>query len=74
MMNCRNATRLMSEAQERPLSIAERMSLKLHVIMCSGCQNFKDQMGTLRLMTRAYAKGETSTLICKDNIEPTDKS
>lgn len=74
MMNCRNATRLMSEAQERPLSIVERVSLKLHVIMCSGCQNFKDQMGTLRLITRAYAKGETSTLICKDNIESTDKS
>ncbi|MFZ1546199.1 MAG: zf-HC2 domain-containing protein [Candidatus Nitrotoga sp.] len=56
MINCRNATRLLSEAQERPLSITERMALKLHVIMCSGCQNFKDQMDTLRLMTRAYAK------------------
>ena len=55
-MHCRNATRLMSEAQERPLSITERMSLKLHVIMCSGCHNFKDQMNTLRLMTRAFAK------------------
>ena len=61
-MNCRDATRLMSEAQERPLSITERMSLKLHVNMCSGCHNFKDQMGTLRLMTRAYAKGKTSTM------------
>ena len=56
MMICRDATRLMSEAQERPLSITERVSLKLHVIMCSGCHNFKDQMNTLRLMTRAYAK------------------
>ncbi|CAH1387878.1 zf-HC2 domain-containing protein [Candidatus Nitrotoga sp. M5] len=56
MINCRNVTRLLSEAQERPLSITERVLLKLHVAMCSGCQNFKDQMGTLRLMTRAYAK------------------
>lgn len=55
-MNCRNATRLMSKAQERPLSITERISLKLHLIICSGCKNFKDQMNTLRLMTRAYAK------------------
>ena len=55
-MNCRNATRLMSKAQERPLSITERISLKLHLIMCSGCHNFKDQMNSLRLMTRAYAK------------------
>ena len=56
MMNCRDATRLMSEAQERPLLITERMSLKLHVIMCNGCHNFKDQMNTLRSITRAYAK------------------
>ena len=55
-MNCHDATRMMSEAQERPLSITERMSLKLHVIMCSGCHNFKDQMNTLRLMTRTFAK------------------
>ncbi|RFC36909.1 MAG: hypothetical protein DID90_2727553570 [Candidatus Nitrotoga sp. LAW] len=74
MMNCRDATRLISEAQEQPLSIAERVSLKLHVIICSGCQNFNDQLGTLRLMTRAYAKEKTSTLICKDNTRPMDKS
>lgn len=55
-MHCRNATRLMSEAQERSLSITERMSLRLHLIMCSGCHNFKNQMNTLRLMTRTYAK------------------
>ena len=55
-MNCRDATRLMSEAQERPLSITERISLRLHLIMCSGCHNFKAQMNTLRLVTRAYAK------------------
>jgi hypothetical protein len=58
-MNCRNATRLMSEAQERPLTITERMSLKLHVLMCSSCHNFKDQMNTLRSITRAYAKNKS---------------
>ena len=61
-MNCHNATRLMSEAQERPLSVTEKISLKLHLIMCSGCHNFKDQMNTLRSITRAYAKKKTSTM------------
>lgn len=56
MLNCHDATRLMSESQERPLTLAERMTLKLHVSMCSGCRNFKDQMGTLRLMAHNYAK------------------
>jgi len=58
MLNCRNATRLMSESQERKLALAERMSLQMHVMMCSGCHNFKDQMVTIRSMTRAYAKGK----------------
>jgi len=27
-------------------------------MMCGGCHNFKQQMGDLRAITRAYAKGE----------------
>jgi len=57
MMNCREATQLMSEAQERELAIKERMALGLHTMMCKGCHNYKQQMGTLRTITRAYAKG-----------------
>ena len=58
MLNCRDATRLMSEGQERPLSLMERMSLKFHLSMCSGCSNFKEQIKSLRMMTRSYAKGK----------------
>jgi heterodisulfide reductase subunit B len=56
MLNCHNATRLISESQERPLSAAERMSLKVHLMMCSGCRNFNEQMGVIRLTARSYAK------------------
>lgn len=58
MLNCREATRLFSESQERKLDFRERMSLKMHSTMCSGCRNFGDQMKTLRLAARAYAKSE----------------
>ncbi len=54
MLNCRNATRLMSEAQDRPLTLTEGLSLRLHIMMCSGCHNFKGQMDTLRLASRTY--------------------
>ena len=59
MMNCREATRLMSESQERKLSVSDRMSLQLHVMMCSGCHNFKRQMGAVRSMARGYAKNKS---------------
>lgn len=57
MLNCHEATRLMSEAQEHPLKLGEKLSLKMHVMMCSGCRNFGKQMHTLREITRAYTDG-----------------
>jgi len=58
MLNCQSVTRLLSESQERKLSMQERMSLKMHMMMCSGCHNFGKQMHILRQMGRTYAKGE----------------
>lgn len=58
MLNCTEATRLFSESQERKLDFKERMSLKMHSTMCSGCRNFGEQMKALRLTARAYAKSE----------------
>lgn len=56
MLNCQQVTRLYSESQERSLTLHERMSLKMHVMMCSGCRNFGKQMHSLRHIARTYAK------------------
>ena len=58
MLNCREITALYSESLERELNLAERMSVRMHVTMCSGCRIFGKQMKTLRLVARAFAKGE----------------
>ncbi len=55
MLNCMNVTRLYSESQERPLTVQERMSLQVHVMMCSGCRNFDKLMKTMRQVGGAYA-------------------
>ncbi|WP_027856776.1 zf-HC2 domain-containing protein [Marinobacterium jannaschii] len=55
MMNCKQATRMLSDAQERPLTLKERSTLKLHLMMCSGCRNFGDQMQSLRGFARDYS-------------------
>lgn len=59
MLNCKQATRLMSDGQDRHLSFSERTALKLHVMMCKGCRNFGQQMHTLRGLARRYVKGNT---------------
>ena len=58
MLNCREITALYSESLERELTLTERMSVRMHVMMCSGCRNFGMQMQTLRHIVRAYAKGK----------------
>ncbi len=57
MMNCQQATRLISESQDRALPLSQRVSLKVHLIMCSGCKNFSLQVPFLSQAMKAYAKG-----------------
>ncbi len=46
----------MSEAQERKLSVVEKMSLNLHLMMCDGCKNFSLQVPFLRKAMKAYSE------------------
>lgn len=56
MMNCKQATRLLSDQLERPLGRGEKLSLRFHLMMCRACRNFGGQMGLLRSLSRDYAK------------------
>lgn len=56
MLNCREVTRLVSESQERRLSVVERMSLNLHLMMCDGCKNFSLQVPFLPRAMKAYSE------------------
>lgn len=55
MMSCREATRLLSEGQDRTLGLGERVSLKMHLAICIGCANYRRQMEFLRQACRGYA-------------------
>lgn len=57
MLSCRDATKLFSESQERPLTIREKAALRLHVAVCKPCRNCKRHVDTLRSVARAFAKG-----------------
>lgn len=48
MMSCKKATHLMSQQLDRKLSARETVALKFHLMMCTGCTNFKDNMSLLR--------------------------
>ncbi len=61
MLKCKTVTRLLSEAQERELGVMERMQLTLHLSMCSGCHNYRKQIGFLRTAVRHHPAGNPKT-------------
>ena len=40
MMNCKQATQLMSQSHDRPINLVERIKLRFHLLMCSGCSHY----------------------------------
>lgn len=57
MMSCKEVTRLISESQERRLTLLERAALKWHTMMCVGCTNFGKHMDFLRKAAARYREG-----------------
>ncbi len=47
MLTCRRATRLISDALDRPLSWFERLRLRVHLIGCAPCRRFRRAAGWL---------------------------
>ena len=54
MLKCKEITHLLSESQDRKLTLSERFQLEMHLAMCDGCKNFKGQMAFLRQACRRY--------------------
>lgn len=52
MMNCKQATRLMSDEMDRDLTAGDRLGLRLHTLLCSGCARYREQMTFLRQACR----------------------
>ncbi|MFC3532969.1 zf-HC2 domain-containing protein [Vogesella facilis] len=48
MLNCRQASRMISEAMDRPLTRAEQARLAMHLLLCGNCRNFRQQLRQLR--------------------------
>ncbi|GBH23905.1 zf-HC2 domain-containing protein [Burkholderia vietnamiensis] len=55
---CKDVTRLLSDALDRPLTLHERMRVRMHLPGCSGCRAYRRQIAVLRVAARAAAGGE----------------
>ena len=54
MLNCKEISKLVSESLEQKLPLRTRMTVKMHLMMCSMCRTYQKQTLLLREAVRAY--------------------
>ncbi len=54
MLSCQDASRLLSQMQDRPLFVREWVKLRLHLAVCNACSRFAEQLRFLRRAMKAY--------------------
>jgi hypothetical protein len=52
MLTCKQASQLISQSLDHPLSWYELMQLRLHLMMCGACNRFRKQLNVLRVGLR----------------------
>lgn len=54
MLSCRQASHLVSQSREQRLPLRQRLSLRLHLMLCGACRQFALQLKMLRRVARQY--------------------
>ena len=45
---CREVAALLVAREDRPLGLADRLALRMHMVICDACPRFERQMLTMR--------------------------
>jgi hypothetical protein len=56
--NCNPTAELLSQGQDRSLTLPEKIRLKLHLLLCDGCRNFSRQLAFMRKALQRYRDGD----------------
>jgi hypothetical protein len=58
--SCKKVSELLSQAQDRRLTVGEKCGLYLHLALCEGCRRFRRQLEFIREAMKRYVEsGET---------------
>ena len=56
MLTCKQASQLLSQSLDRPLTRGERFRLRFHLLICKFCKRFGQQLIGLRTAIRQQIK------------------
>lgn len=54
LLSCKDVSRLLSQAEERPMTAWEKLRVKWHLAVCSMCRAFDRQMAFMREAMKRY--------------------
>ena len=54
MISCKEASRLLSQQQDRPLGWLEGLKLRAHLALCDVCTRFSAQLRVMRQAMQRY--------------------
>ena len=60
MLSCRELSEQADAFLDKEMPFGKRMQVRLHLMMCNGCNRFVDQMRMTRRLIKTEAKGETA--------------
>jgi hypothetical protein len=70
LFSCREASRLASEALDHPLAVGQRMTLRMHLLMCAACRAYERQIHFIDRTFRLRARGGNPYLPIGDGLDP----
>jgi hypothetical protein len=54
LVSCKEASRLLSQREDRALALADRLRLALHLAVCVACSRFERQLAVMRNAIARY--------------------
>lgn len=73
MRNCRDTTKLLSEAMERELPLRTRVGLRLHLMMCKYCARYAQQLQFIHKAFSEHAERLAESQSCQAPPIPEDR-
>jgi hypothetical protein len=61
MLSCKEVTEICSLEMEEPIPFGQRLGLGVHLLMCTGCTNYRQHLRVIRQAMQTYAEGRAVT-------------
>jgi hypothetical protein len=56
MLTCKQASQLISQSLDHPLSLSNRIKLRFHLLLCDACSRFRKQLEQLSIALQRLRK------------------